>query len=53
MTEKATMSIAEVGELAGAIRTEIGKAIVGQKDVVDHLLVALMAQLYVTLQHGN
>ncbi len=50
MTEKATMSIAEVGQLADAIRAEIGKAIVGQKDVVDHLLVALMARGHVLLE---
>ncbi|MCB2061163.1 MAG: AAA family ATPase, partial [Novosphingobium sp.] len=44
------MSVAEVGQLAGAIRNEIGKAVVGQTEIVDHLLVALMARGHVLLE---
>jgi len=45
-----SMTLAEVGELAGAIRGEIGKAVVGQTGTVDHLLVALLAQGHVLLE---
>jgi MoxR-like ATPase len=48
MTE--TMTIPEVGALAGAIRHEISKAIVGQDALVDHLLVALLARGHVLLE---
>ncbi|HEY0960542.1 MAG TPA: MoxR family ATPase [Novosphingobium sp.] len=44
------MSIAEVGQLASAIRTEIGKAIVGQTETIDHMLVALLARGHVLLE---
>ena len=44
------LSLAEVGTLAGAIRGEIAKAIVGQADVIEHLLVALLAQGHVLLE---
>ena len=47
MTE---MTLAEVGALAGAIRTEVGKAIVGQTETVDALLIALFAQGHVLLE---
>jgi len=52
MTEAATppMTLAEVGQLADAIRAEVGKAIVGQADTVDHLLVALLARGHVLLE---
>ncbi len=39
------MSLAELGALAGAIRGEVAKAVVGQEEIVDHLLIALMAIL--------
>ncbi|MDE2435280.1 MAG: MoxR family ATPase [Sphingomonadales bacterium] len=44
------MSLAQVGDLAQAIRTEVGKAVVGQAEVVDALLVALFAQGHVLLE---
>ncbi len=44
------MTLAEVGELAGAIRSQIAKAIVGQTETVDHLLIALLAQGHVLLE---
>ncbi len=49
-TVSPAMSLADVGNLAGAIRGEIAKAIVGQADVVEHLLVALLAQGHVLLE---
>jgi len=45
-----TLSIADVGVLAQAIRTEIGKAVVGQAETIDHLLVALLARGHVLLE---
>src|SRR5258708_33956400 len=50
MTQSPAMTLAEVGALAGAIRGEIGKAVVGQAETIDHLLVALMAQGHVLLE---
>lgn len=50
MTETAKLSLAEVGRLAGAIRDEIAKAVVGQAETVDHILVALMARGHVLLE---
>ena len=44
------MSVADVGELAAAIRSEIGKAVVGQAEIVDHMLVALLARGHVLLE---
>ena len=44
------MPLAEVTTLASAIRGEIGKAIVGQHDIVDHLLIALLARGHVLLE---
>ena len=44
------MSLADVRTLADAIRAEIAKAIVGQKDMVDQLLVAMIAQGHVLLE---
>jgi MoxR-like ATPase len=46
----ATMSLADVGTLAAAIRGEIAKAVVGQTETVDALLVALLAQGHVLLE---
>jgi len=45
-----TMTLDEVRSLAGAIRGEVGKAIVGQDDIVEHLLVALLAEGHVLLE---
>ncbi len=50
MSDTATMSLAEVGQLAGAIRGEIAKAVVGQTETIDHLLIALIAQGHVLLE---
>ena len=44
------MKLEEVGALAQAIRAEVGKAIVGQTEVLDALLVALFAQGHVLLE---
>jgi MoxR-like ATPase len=44
------MKLEEVGALAQAIRAEVGKAVVGQAEVVDALLVALFAQGHVLLE---
>ena len=50
MTATAQLGLAEVGRLAAAIRGEIGKAVVGQADTVDHLLVALLSRGHVLLE---
>ncbi|WP_288485470.1 MoxR family ATPase [uncultured Novosphingobium sp.] len=44
------MTLAEVADLAAAIRGEIAKAVVGQAAIVDHLLIALMARGHVLLE---
>jgi MoxR-like ATPase len=44
------MSLAQVGQLASAIRGEVGKAVVGQSETIDHLLIALLAQGHVLLE---
>ena len=46
----ASLTLPQVGELAAAIRAEIGKAVVGQAATVDALLVALFAQGHVLLE---
>ena len=50
MSDIKAMSVAEVGQLAAAIRSEISKAVVGQAEIVDHLLVALMVSGHVLLE---
>ncbi|QIG53831.1 MoxR family ATPase [Altererythrobacter sp. BO-6] len=51
MSDPATpMSLDELRELASAIRTEVGKAIVGQSDLLAHLLIALVSQGHVLLE---
>jgi MoxR-like ATPase len=50
MNEMPAMPLADVGALAAAIRAEIGKAIVGQDALVEHLLVALLARGHVLLE---
>ena len=49
MSEK-TMTLADVSHLAAQIRGQVGKAIVGQTETVDALLVALLAQGHVLLE---
>jgi MoxR-like ATPase len=44
------MNLTEVGALAQAIRAEVGKAVVGQAETLDGLLVALFAQGHVLLE---
>jgi MoxR-like ATPase len=44
------MTLEELGALAARIRSEVGKAVVGQDDVLDHLLVALLARGHVLLE---
>ncbi|WP_206242099.1 AAA family ATPase [Novosphingobium terrae] len=44
------LSLTDVARLAQAIRAEIGKAVVGQREVVDHLLVALFSRGHVLLE---
>ena len=41
------MSLEDVGALAAAIRGEIAKAVVGQSETVEHMLVALLARGHV------
>ena len=45
-----TMTLDQVRSLADAIRAEIAKAIVGQQDMVDMLLVALLSEGHVLLE---
>jgi MoxR-like ATPase len=45
-----TMTLDQVRSLADAIRAEIAKAIVGQEDMVDMLLVALLSEGHVLLE---
>jgi MoxR-like ATPase len=45
-----TMNLGEVSHLAATIRGEVGKAIVGQSETVEHLLIALLAQGHVLLE---
>jgi len=45
-----TMTLTEVRDLAAAIRAEVAKAIVGQEEPVEHLLVALLAEGHVLLE---
>jgi MoxR-like ATPase len=47
---QAPMSVADVGRLAAAIRGEVAKAVVGQTETIDHLLVALLARGHVLLE---
>ncbi|WP_225009756.1 AAA family ATPase [Novosphingobium percolationis] len=44
------MTLDEVRALAEAIRGEVGKAVIGQQEIVDHLLVALFARGHVLLE---
>ena len=44
------MTLDDVRALAGAIREEVAKAVVGQDEIVDHLLIALFAGGHVLLE---
>jgi MoxR-like ATPase len=44
------MNLDQTRDLAGAIRTEIAKAIIGQDDVAEHMAIALLAQGHVLLE---
>jgi len=44
------MSIASVGELAETVRAEVGKAIIGQKDTIDLMLVAMLSGGHILLE---
>jgi MoxR-like ATPase len=44
------MTLEDVRAMAGAIRAEVAKAVVGQDRVVDHLLIALLAGGHVLLE---
>ena len=44
------MNLSDVAGIAAAIRAEIAKAVVGQTETVDHLLIALMARGHVLLE---
>ncbi|KHK89555.1 AAA family ATPase [Novosphingobium malaysiense] len=50
MTDSHPLSLPEVAALADAIRAQIAKAVVGQAEIVDHLLIALMARGHVLLE---
>ncbi|QTD55099.1 AAA family ATPase [Parasphingorhabdus cellanae] len=44
------MNIGELKTLADNIRTEVAKAIIGQEEIVDHLLIALFSSGHVLLE---
>lgn len=45
-----TMTIAEVGRLAESIRGEVAKAVIGQRETLDQMLIALLARGHVLLE---
>lgn len=45
-----TMTLDQVRDLAAAIRGEVAKAVVGQDETIEHLLVALLAEGHVLLE---
>ena len=50
MSETQPMSLADVGRMAAMIRTEVAKAVIGQEETIDHMLIALMARGHVLLE---
>ncbi|MEO6717085.1 MAG: magnesium chelatase, partial [Novosphingobium sp.] len=44
------MTLGEVSQLASAIRGQIAKAVIGQAETIEHLLIALLAQGHVLLE---
>ena len=45
-----TMTLDELRGLTDAIRAEVGKAVIGQQDVLDHLLIALVSHGHILLE---
>lgn len=45
-----TMTLDQLRDLAGSIRSEVGKAIVGQEEMIEHLLIAMVSQGHVLLE---
>ncbi len=45
-----TMTLEQTAHLAGTIRNEVGKAIVGMDETIEHLLIAMVAQGHVLLE---
>ncbi|MXP25977.1 AAA domain-containing protein [Altererythrobacter indicus] len=45
-----TITLEETRDLANAIRSEVRKAIVGQDEILDHLLIGLIAQGHILLE---
>ena len=45
-----SMTLEQTAEMAASIRNEVGKAIVGMDETVEHLLIALVAQGHVLLE---
>jgi MoxR-like ATPase len=45
-----TMTLDGVRDVAASIRTEIAKAVVGQEEIIEHLLIALVSQGHVLLE---
>ena len=43
MTERDVEAVAEIARIREAVRAEVGKVIIGQQEIVDQLLVALLA----------
>jgi MoxR-like ATPase len=50
MMDNPPLDVSGVGRLAEAIRTEVGKAIVGQTETIERLLIALLARGHVLLE---
>ncbi|MDE1915034.1 MAG: MoxR family ATPase [Sphingomonadales bacterium] len=50
MSAYETLALADVARLAAAIRGEVGKAVVGQGEALDHLLIALFSRGHVLLE---
>ncbi len=45
-----SMTLAELRDLAAAIKTEVGKAIVGQDEMIDQMLIAMVSEGHVLLE---
>lgn len=45
-----SMTLAELRDLAAAIKTEVGKAIVGQDEMIDQMLIAMVSDGHVLLE---
>ena len=49
-TKEATQRIERAGEILGRVRAEVGRAVVGQRAMVDRLLIGLMTGGHVLLE---